>query len=468
MNNETCNRCRLKYSLVKCENCKETFCTECDSYIHSISSKKDHLRKLIYTESTHNTISKLNLNYEPKQSNNILEHSQNSLFNTHKKRNNIEYPSTRYSENPYKNSNITMYEEFKNDDNIPKLNYRHTFNSFRDINDNYENIENIEQNLNDMNYINDNEINENNTKLKKNMSGFYINEIKNVYNNERNELILKINELSKELVDTKTNLGEHIDYLNNQIIDIENRHKEEISDLTLKYSDDLKINLIEKDTRIKELESELNKEKEKNEKLLQKLEEYEQTIKTKKNDIDKLSDEKTFIDNARKESEERFKQKISKMDMNHNEEMTNLKKTYEAELKKIKTELDMNKLDYLKMTEESKENINKIITERKKEKIIYNNEMNKLKEDITNKISENQKLNITIKDLKKNNQRLNEKVQKMNEEINYKEIEKKDMINEINKIQREKDEANRIKSKYHSVIYGRFKNRTKSKEKEYY
>ena len=133
----------------------------------------------------------------------------------------------------------------------------------------------------------------------------------------------------------------------------------------------------------------------------------------------------------------------------------------------MKTELDNNKLNYMKMTEESKENMNKIITERKKEKLVYSNEMNKLKEDITNKISENQKLNIAIKDLKKNNQKLNEKVSKMNDEINYKEMEKKDMLNEIYKITKEKDEANRMKSKYHSVIYGRFKNRTKSREKEY-
>ena len=231
MNNEICNRCRLKYSLIKCENCKETFCTECDSYIHSISSKKDHLRKMIYTESTHDTISKLNLNYEPKQSQSNLEYSQYSLYNTNKKRNNIDFPSNRYSEIPYKNSNITLYEEFKNEDNFPKMNYRQTFNSFGEFNDNFENIENIEQSHNDLNYINENEINENN-KLNKNMSGFYINEIKDAYINEKNDLIFKINELSKELVDTKTNLGEHIDYLNNQIIDIENKHKEEISELT--------------------------------------------------------------------------------------------------------------------------------------------------------------------------------------------------------------------------------------------
>ena len=229
MNNETCNRCRLKYSLVKCENCKETFCTECDSYIHSISSKKEHLRKMIYSESTHDTISKLNLNYEPKQTQSNSEYSQNSLFNTNKKRNTFDYPSTRYSDIPYKNSNITLYEEFKNNDNPQRINYIQTFNSFGDINDNFENYDYMESSKND---INDNEINEDN-KLNKNMSGFYINEIKNAYTDEKNELIFKMNELSKELVDTKTNLGEHIDYLNNQIIDIENRHKEEISELTL-------------------------------------------------------------------------------------------------------------------------------------------------------------------------------------------------------------------------------------------
>ena len=451
MNNEICNRCRIKYSLINCENCKETFCTECDSYIHSISTKKDHLRKMIYTESTHDTISKLNLNYEPRQTQSNLDCSQNSLFNTNK------FLSTRMSNIPNKNSNYTLYDELKNDENSKRINYRQTFNSFREGNDNLEDYNSIEQSYNDIN----NEINEKN----KNVSGFYINEVKSAYTNEKNELILKINQLSKELVDTKTNLGEHIDYLNSQIIDIENKYKDELSELTLKYSEDLKYNSIQNETRIKELESELNVEREKNEKLQNKLDEYEQTIKNKDNEIEKLNEEKASIDNAKKESEERFKQKISKMDKSHTDKINSLKKSFENELNKVKTELDMNKKDYIKMTEESKENINKMITERKQEKIMYTNEMNKLKEDIINKISENQKLNITINDLKKNNQKLNEKVLKMTEEINYKEIEKKEMINELDKIQREKDYVKRINNKYHNVIYGRFRNGSKSREK---
>ena len=196
MNNEICNRCRLKYSLIRCENCKETFCTECDSYIHSIISKRDHIRKLLYTESTNETITKLNLNYEPKQSQSNLEFSEYSLYKTNnKKRNsNIDFPSTRYSDIP-----LTLYEEFKNEDNSQRINYRQTFNSFGDVNENFDILEKTENN----------EINEDN-KLNRNVSGFYINEIKNIYTNEKNELIEKINELSKELVDTKTNLGEHL------------------------------------------------------------------------------------------------------------------------------------------------------------------------------------------------------------------------------------------------------------------
>ena len=295
MKNETCNRCRLKYSLIECDNCQETFCAECDSYIHSIISKKDHIRKMIYSESTHDTISKLNSNYEPK--NFPFEFSQYNAYNTNMKNNNIDFP--------YKN---TLFEEFKNDENSQRINYRQTFNSFGDINEDFDNF---------------NEMKNNESKYNKNISGYYINEIKNVYSTEKNELILKINELSKELVDTKTNLGEHIDYLNNQIIDIEKKHKEEISELILKYSEDFKINSLEKDTRIKELESELNYEKEKNENLQKKLNEYEQIIKSNKNDIEKLSEEKAFIDNAKKENEERLKEKISNIDKTHNEEIIN-------------------------------------------------------------------------------------------------------------------------------------------------
>jgi hypothetical protein len=422
---------------------------------------------MIYSKPTHETISKLNLNfnqkelsYSPKISqkkisqNNISQIPSNANHFSHRS-NNLTYDINNIND---LNNNLSLFDQ----DNILQKGHNSviipqklSFDSNRNKN------RNIEENMNDFN-----EIHENNT-LNRNVTGFYMNEIKNIYQYEKNELILKINQLSKELVDTKTNLGEHIDYLNNYIIQLQNKHKDQIAELTLKNSDYLKSHSLNQDTRIKELESELSIEKEKNEKLQKKIEEYEEIIKNNKYNIEKLSDEKIYIDNAKKTSEDRLKQKIENIENNYTNEINKIKNNYETEIKRIKNELDLSKMDYLKMTENSKENLNKMITERTKEKSYYDNVINKLKEDIANKSNENEKLLFLTKNLQQSNEDLNEKVIKMNDEINQKEKEQKEMLKSINKIQKEKNEIIRTNSKLNSVIYGRFKKREKSKSKEY-
>ena len=461
MNPDLCDRCRLKYSLLKCENCQESFCSECDSYIHSIISKKEHIRKMIYSKQTHETISKLNLNFEPNENNynpKILPISpiprNNNNISQFSSNSNRLYNNLTYDNN---NINLSLNEQdnFLNNENhseiIPQ---KLILDSYRDK---IKDIGEIEK-INDLQGIYEN------NKLNKNMSGFYINEIKNIYQYEKNELIAKVNQLSKELVDTKTNLGEHIDYLNNYIIQLESKYKTQISDLTIKNTNDLKLNSIKQDTRIVELESELNIEKEKNLKLQQKLEEYETIIKNNKYDIEKLSDEKIYIDNAKKTSEERYQQKILNIERSYSDEINKIKKNYETEINKIKNELESNKMDYLKMTENSKENINKIKTEKNKEKSYYDNIINKLKEEISNQNIENEKLLNINRNLQQNNDILNEKLIELTNEINNRDIEQKKMMKTMNKIQKENNDFARENSKYHSVLYGRFKKREKSKE----
>ena len=458
MNPEICDRCRLKYSLLKCENCQESFCSECDSFIHSITSKKQHIRTMIYSQPTYETISKLNLNFEP----NKESKSKLSIMYP-KTKNNISHPSSslnRLNEEQYNLAydinninNLSLNEEnyFNNEDNSQSIPEKLIFESYRDRNQNLEEINNM------------NEISQNN-KLNKNMSGFYIGEIKNIYQCEKNELIFKINELSKELVDAKTNLGEHIDYLNNHIIQLENKYKDQIAELTLKNSNDLKTNSVQKDTRILELESELNIEKEKNAALQKKLEEYEKTLKNNQNDIAKLSDEKLYIDKAKKTSEDRLKSKISEIEKNHSDEMNKMKNNYESEINKIKSELDASKMDYLKINENSKENMNKMITERNKEKSFYENIITKLKEDIDNKNIENEQLLNLTKNLQKNNENLSERIGEMNKEIANKDMEQKSMRKTMNKMQKEKNNFEKENLKYQSVLYGRFKKKGKNKE----
>ena len=468
MNPELCDRCRLKYSLLKCENCQESFCSECDSYIHSILSKKDHLRKMIYSKQTHETISKLNLNFEQNDNDNnynanILPMSPIPQLNNNNSSqlssiSNPLYNILTYDNNNINNNfNLSLNEKenyLKNENNSEIIPQKLILDSYRDKNQDIEEIAKI----NDLQGIYEND------KLNKNMSGFYINEIKNIYQCEKNELIAKINQLSKELVDTKTNLGEHIDYLNNYIIQLENKYKTQISDLTVKNTNDLKLNSIKQDTRIAELESELNIEKEKNVKLQQKLEEYETIIKNNKYDIEKLSDEKIYIDNAKKTSEERFQQKILNIERSYSDEINKIKKNYETEINKIRNELESNKMDYFKMTENSKENINKIKTEKNKEKSYYDNIITKLKEEISNQNMEIEKLFNINRNLQQNNDVLNAKFTEITNEINNKDMELKKMMKTMNKIQKEKNDFERENSKYHSVLYGRFKKREKSKK----
>ena len=111
MNPEVCDRCRLKYSLFKCENCQESFCSECDSYIHSISSKNDHIRKMIYSQSTHETISKLKS--ENESLNSILSNKDPKAYfeNITKLNNDINFNPEEYD--LMKKENVQLKEENK-------------------------------------------------------------------------------------------------------------------------------------------------------------------------------------------------------------------------------------------------------------------------------------------------------------------------------------------------------------------
>ena len=474
MNPEICDRCRLKYSLFQCKNCQESFCSECDAFIHSILSKKDHIRKMIYSQSTYETITKLNLNYESKNNNKYKSKRSSAPSLVHNNISQASSNSNRIYDEPYNltydlnvnnNMNISSNEQ---DDYYQNENYSNIIpeklilDSYRDKNSSMREMNKMKEENN----ININDLNEkySNKKLNKNMSGFYINEIKNIYQCEKNELIAKINELSKELVDTKTNLGEHIDYLNNHIIQIESKYKDQIAELTLKNSNDLKLHTIKQDTRILELESELNVEKEKNEKLQKQLEEMEKTLKITQNNIEKLSDEKKYIDNAKKMSEERLNLKITNMEKSYLDEINKIKNSYETEKNKIKNELDASKMEYLKATENSKENMNKVMTERNKEKSFYDNVISKLKEEIANKNKENEQLKNMTRNLQYNNDELNETIIRLNNQINNKDMEQKSLLKAMNKMQKEKKEFERTNSKYHSVIYGRFKKKEGNKD----
>jgi cell division septum initiation protein DivIVA len=68
------------------------------------------------------------------------------------------------------------------------------------------------------------------------------------------------------------------------------------------------------------------------------------------------------------------------------------------------------------------------------------------------------------KNLQYNNDELNEKIIRLNNEINNKDMEQKSLLKAMNKMQKEKKEFEKTNSKYHSVIYGRFKKKEGNKD----
>ena len=60
------------------------------------------------------------------------------------------------------------------------------------------------------------------------MSSRYVNQIKDIFGQEKKNLIIKINNLTQELDTTKKNLTERITYLHKHLYEIENKYETDI------------------------------------------------------------------------------------------------------------------------------------------------------------------------------------------------------------------------------------------------
>ena len=80
-----------------------------------------------------------------------------------------------------------------------------------------------------------------------NLSCKYVGQIKDIFSQEKKSLILKINNLTQELENTKKNLTERITYLHKHLYEIENKYESDLREqsnknlLELKKSEEEKI-----------------------------------------------------------------------------------------------------------------------------------------------------------------------------------------------------------------------------------
>ena len=85
-------------------------------------------------------------------------------------------------------------------------------------------------------------------------------------------------ELNEELINIKKLLGERINIIHNHLYDINIKNKNKVNKINKENEDIIKNINLDKDTQIQYLIDELNKEKEINSKLNEKIKEYENYI----------------------------------------------------------------------------------------------------------------------------------------------------------------------------------------------
>ena len=350
-----CQRCYKSPPIYDCSICKGYFCLTCDEYIHSFPSKQLHTRRM------------LDINTAIKPEKEKLENNPDSSTD---------------NKNVKIDSRIDIIKETLPiyDSNIGKTNT--VFNT--------ENL-----------------------KYEK---GPYI-DLENKYLQGSTNIGNKIEELSSNLENTKINLSERIDILDEHIHKIDENNKNEIINLNSKNLKEINDLTSEKDSEIKQLQYIIEKQRDKIKELKEENKLLENdlinSIKIKNISIkerDEALDEK-------KNMERFFIKDLDEMILSQEEEKKKLVNGYEDKFFKTNNEYHDEKdklLNELKSLQENFENI-KIEHEKNIDKL--NN--NKIRLDAENKRRdvENEQLKKEAETLKDNLKRTRTKIEEMEDEM---------------------------------------------------
>jgi len=492
-----CARCRLKPAIYSCSKCEPyvNFCIQCDNYVHSMNSKKNHKRNVLQsgetsTNANTNTFKTQNREsfgndnnldqgskydpYEPKFTDTVKSQIPNTLnvskyLTKEREKDKHMYLNTSTNISSTVNLNPNMTSTFDRPNlgspyrsGSPKSPYR-TLDNNND--QNYRRT--LANNFTTVDLLNNTNSNSNNEPIRGTQSKDYINEIKNLYEKEKNDLLYRNSTLQSSLDHTKHSLNERINALEFQLE--ESKKKNSLNSQLMEDEFNLQMKRVvnEKDLEIKNLIYKVEDIERSNTDLMSKLNE---SLKNNadlksyyKNMINDLEYEYKIKDKEYIDLKQSFENKMNFYTSNFEEEKLKLIRNYEDNFEHMTRSHKESKDKLNSIIYQREEDLKNIMDKHRDEDIRYQAEINELRKEIKFRINESENLR------QKHKSAINE-IEILQRTIDKGKKEKNDILKEVKMLEnanrKKKDENKELKEnaeKLSGIVYGKFKNKSSSK-----
>ncbi len=388
---QLCNRCKVKQGEYFCNECSpfNIFCSNCDTFIHSLPSKRNHNRELIPQKIIYN---------ETNQNESTLPFSNRSI------QSNLNSNSQFISQNP-----IYVYE--------------------------------------------------NNLK-NKNDSKTYINDIKNIYEGEKEELYNKNFILQKQLNDTQKKYESQILDLKNSINEIKAKNEMEIKNIIKNHETELKRIVNEKDNQINYLYNHNFELEKANDELVTKVNQYSDLMNKNKFGFgDKMNNYENTIYSLQRDNDNMkdfYEKKINFFSQNFSTEKNKIINSYEDTLEQLNNNYNDSKEKYNNIIKQRDDEIKDLIKQHRNEtdKLIFTiselqKQLEEMRQDQENlmKINSQQKIEIDS---------LNENLEMAKKEIKFHMKEKRKIQENSDNFKKEFNKVKAENEKMRRLSYGKF------------
>ena len=482
---EVCHNCKNKKSEFNCDICKRSYCKQCDLYIHSFSSKKNHIRrKLFYNTApikeyessrtnryttdengfyiyTGNT----NRNYSSLYKNNInhLFEKENNKYTSPPKfsKNRNFYENLSPNLNPRtKQININKYnEQFSpNINKIQNENIKMTYNydSHEDEYNNY-NLNNNKLSLSPAQLSSSDSLNDTNHSFKRTKS-FNSTQARNnlISFDEKLRLMKKISQLNCELSNARSDIDQKLDILHDHLHNYNEANKKEMIELNYKNINEINIISSQKDTLIKHLKDVINDQEETIQKLLKKKKKIEDDINENKYLIEKYTAEKNNYIKEKETNEILYNEKKNMLEQRHESELQKIRNDYDNEFERLSNKYKQTKSEYINEIKKGNEIIEDFKIKGQKEIELLSSDVDNLQNVNNIKNKEQENIINNNRDLKKNLDDFHGKYDEINMKYKNSNDEREKILKSFNDAQDLVKRRKKENTKLHDLKYGRF------------